>query len=75
MGVAECAEYLGTTPGVIYQWVSKRTIPFVKIHSSTRFDILEIDQMIEKGRVAANGKSIQAEAREQSAGPVLDPVR
>ena len=48
LNVNECSEYLGTTPGTLYQWVSQRRIPFVKIGSSTRFDVQKINQFIQE---------------------------
>ena len=41
--IGELSEYLGTPKGTLYQWVSQRRIPFVKLGRSTRFDITEID--------------------------------
>lgn len=56
MAVPACAEYLATTPGVIYQMVSKRTIPFVKMGTSVRFNVEKIDRWIEERSV--DGESI-----------------
>lgn len=42
----ELAIYLGTTAGQVYQMVSRRQVPFVKIGRSTRFDIRAIDAWI-----------------------------
>jgi excisionase family DNA binding protein len=47
----EMARYLATTPAQIYQMVSRRQIPFVKIGRSTRFDRLAIDEWIKKRAV------------------------
>jgi excisionase family DNA binding protein len=44
--VRDMAECLGTTMGAIYQMVSRRQIPFVKIGRSTRFDKEAIDAWI-----------------------------
>lgn len=48
--VPECATYIGKTPGMIYQLVSERTIPFVKIGRSTLFDINDLDAFIEANK-------------------------
>lgn len=44
----EVAHYIGTSVGQIYQMVSRRQIPFVKIGRSTRFDRVAIDEWIGK---------------------------
>ena len=43
----ELAEYIGTTTLNVYQMVSKKQIPFVKIGRSVRFDKWDIDRFIE----------------------------
>ncbi len=48
MNAQEVAEYIGTTHLNVYQMVSKRGIPFVKIGRSVRFDLHEIDPWIER---------------------------
>jgi excisionase family DNA binding protein len=47
----EVGEYLGKSPGSIYQMATRRQIPFVKIGGSTRFDIHAIDAWIKKNSV------------------------
>jgi excisionase family DNA binding protein len=42
------AGYLGTSPGVVYKWVSQNRIPYKKINGSLRFDILEIERWIKQ---------------------------
>ena len=46
--VDEAADYIGSTPGSIYQKVHIGSIPFVKIGKSLRFDIVELDEFIEQ---------------------------
>ena len=48
LNVDEAAEYIGSTPGSIYQKVHNGVIPFVKIGRSVRFDIVELDAFIEQ---------------------------
>jgi len=48
LNVQEIAQYIGSTRLNIYQMVSKNQIPFVKIGRSTRFDVLKIDDWIER---------------------------
>jgi len=47
MTAQEVADYIGTTHLNVYQMVSKRGIPFVKIGRSVRFDLFDIDPWIE----------------------------
>ena len=47
MNAEEVAFYIGTTHMNVYQMVSKRGIPFVKIGRSVRFDLHDIDPWIE----------------------------
>ena len=49
----ELADYLGTTVGGVYQRVSRREVPFVRIGQSTRFDLQEINRWIKKQSVNA----------------------
>ena len=48
LNVEEAAEYIGSTPGSIYQKVHNGKIPFVKIGRSVRFDIIDLDAFIEQ---------------------------
>jgi predicted DNA-binding transcriptional regulator AlpA len=48
VGVPIIAGYLGTSPAVIYKWVSQNRIPYKKINGSLRFDILEIERWIKQ---------------------------
>ncbi len=56
--VEEAAEYIGSTPGSIYQKVHTGKIPFVKIGKSLRFDILELDEFIEQKKRDSKNKHI-----------------
>lgn len=44
--VAEVANYLRVRPGTVYQWVSRRRIPFLKAGSKVRFRRAEIDDWL-----------------------------
>ena len=48
ISINELADMIGMKPNTIYHWVSQRRVPFVKIGSRTRFDILEIDKWIKE---------------------------
>jgi excisionase family DNA binding protein len=52
MTVSECAVYLRSTPGSVYQWVHKRKIPFRRLHGKLLFLRSELDQMMEHGAAA-----------------------
>ena len=53
MTISMAAEYLGISEHTLYQYVSKRTIPFIKIPNSNlvRFDIESIDAWMREGAV------------------------
>jgi len=43
--------YMGVSPNTLYQWVSQRRFPFVKVGRLTRFDIRQLDSWIERNAV------------------------
>jgi excisionase family DNA binding protein len=49
--VGQTAEYLGTTVASLYSKIWRREIPFVKLGRSVRFDIRELDRLIEEAKV------------------------
>ncbi len=49
--VKETSEYLGVTPGSLYQMVHRRTIPFVKMGKVLRFDIRRLDEYIDQNTI------------------------
>jgi excisionase family DNA binding protein len=49
--VREAAQYLGTTPSTLYGRVWRREIAFIKIGRSVRFDIRDLDELIEKAKI------------------------
>ena len=51
LNARELGEYLGKSPGAIYQMVSRRQIPFVRMGGSTKFDLRSIDSWIKKQEV------------------------
>jgi excisionase family DNA binding protein len=51
LNVRQAARYLGTTPKTLYTMAWRREIVFVKIGRSLRFDVKDLEQMIEKARV------------------------
>jgi excisionase family DNA binding protein len=55
LNVREAARYLGTTAKTLYTKAWKREIVFVKIGRSLRFDIRDLDQMVENAKVRPTG--------------------
>ena len=53
--IKELSEYLSTPVGAIYQRVSRRQIPFVKLGRSLLFDLEKIQEWIRQNSVE-NGK-------------------
>jgi excisionase family DNA binding protein len=51
MNVREAAQYLGTTPATLYTKIWRREIPFIKLGRSVRFDVRDLDQLIEDAKV------------------------
>ena len=51
LNIKELSEYLGTPVGTLYQWVSQRRIPFVKLGKSTRFDVQKIQEWVGQNSV------------------------
>jgi excisionase family DNA binding protein len=57
LDVRQAARYLGTTPKTLYTWAWRRDIVFVKIGRSLRFDVRDLEQMIEKAKVRPHGSN------------------
>jgi excisionase family DNA binding protein len=51
LNVREAARFLGTTPKTLYTMAWRREIVFVKIGRSLRFDVKDLEQMIEEAKV------------------------
>lgn len=51
LNVREAAKFLGTTPKTLYSMAWRREIVFVKIGRSLRFDLRDLEQLIETGKV------------------------
>lgn len=51
--VSEVAEYLAVARQTIYNMVSERKIPFIKLGKAVRFDMKDVNALIEKGKVEA----------------------
>lgn len=55
LNVSEAAGLLGTTPKTLYSMVWRREIVFVKIGRSLRFDLRDLEQLIEQAKVKPDG--------------------
>lgn len=51
MNIHELSRLLTVSSSGIYQWVSQRKVPFIKIGRSVRFDSKEIDAWLEAKKV------------------------
>jgi excisionase family DNA binding protein len=49
--VRQAAKYLGTTVSTLYSKVWRREIPFIKLGRSVRFDLVDLDKLIEQSKV------------------------
>lgn len=58
IGIKELSEKIDISPNTVYNWVSQRRIPYVKIGRLTKFDSQKIDDWIEE-------RSIDKEERER----------
>jgi excisionase family DNA binding protein len=54
MTVREAAQYLAVPVATLYTRVWRREIPFVKLGRSLRFDLRDLDELIEKSKVQPN---------------------
>ena len=53
LDVKEAARYLGTTDKTLYTKIWRREIPFIKLGRSVRFDVRDLEALIERSRVRA----------------------
>jgi excisionase family DNA binding protein len=51
LNIRQAAQYLGTTPATLYGRVWRRELPFIKLGRSLRFDLRDLDELIEKSRI------------------------
>lgn len=49
--VRQAAVYLATTPSTLYTKIWRRELPFIKLGRSIRFDIADLNGLIEGSRV------------------------
>ena len=53
LNIKEAARFLGTTDKTLYTKVWRREIPFIKLGRSVRFDVRDLEALIERSRVRA----------------------
>lgn len=66
LNVREAARFLGTTTKTLYTMVWRRDIVFVKIGRSVRFDVRDLEAMIEKAKIRPSEKAAGLGLREES---------
>ena len=57
LNVKEAAHLLGTTPGSLYSMVWRREVPFVKLGRSLRFDVNDLQELIEASKFKPDGSA------------------
>ena len=53
LNIKEAARFLGTTEKTLYSKIWRREIPFIKLGRSVRFDVRDLEAVIERSRVRA----------------------
>jgi excisionase family DNA binding protein len=53
LNIKEAARFLGTTDKTLYTKIWRREIPFIKLGRSVRFDVMDLEALIERSRVRA----------------------
>ena len=53
LNIKEAARYLGTTDKTLYSKIWRREIPFIKLGRSVRFDVRDLEALIERSRIKA----------------------
>jgi excisionase family DNA binding protein len=53
LNIKEAARFLGTTDKTLYTKIWRREIPFIKLGRSVRFDVKDLEALIERSRVRA----------------------
>jgi excisionase family DNA binding protein len=53
LNIKEAARYLGTTDKTLYTKIWRREIPFIKLGRSVRFDVRDLEALIDRSRIKA----------------------
>ena len=51
IGVKDLAQYWGIKKNTVYDWVYRKKITYYKVNGCVRFDLREIEKMMEENRV------------------------
>jgi len=54
LNASQASEYLGLSEGTVRQWASMKKISSVKLGKALRFDIKDLDDLIESSKKSAN---------------------
>lgn len=54
--IREAAEYTGLSVSTLYSWVWQKRVPYVKLGRAVRFDLADLDRLIELRRVEPGSK-------------------
>lgn len=49
--IEELAEYIAVPKGTIYNWISQRKLPFIKMGRRVKFDKQDIDNFIDERKI------------------------
>jgi len=63
LNTAEAALYLGMSAKGLYERVRLRRLPFSRLNGSLRFDIRELDHILERNRVKPTGQAGDTQSR------------
>jgi excisionase family DNA binding protein len=58
LDIKQAALFLGTTEKSLYAKIWRREIPFVKLGRSVRFDVRDLEQMIEDAKIKPQELSV-----------------
>ena len=53
LNIKQAARFLGTTDKTLYTKIWRREIPFIKLGRSVRFDVKDLEALVERSRVRA----------------------
>ena len=57
LSVDEAAEYLSIGKTKLHSWIKRNKIPVIKLDSSTRFDVLELDAFVDELKAERDKKT------------------
>ena len=54
--IREASEYTGLSVSTLYSWIWQKRVPYVKLGRAVRFDLADLDRLIELRRVEPGSK-------------------